>query len=566
MPDSHHPAAQQPTPFGLNRYMLLIIYLGYTFASTYTYLGWGSLSSLLFRHDTFLWNCTPEEQTFAADFHNPICGAQNIAIQSLFTLTYATHFSVIAVAGFFTDIAGPKVTAMLGQALNICGWGILGATSDEFRAVLPAFLLIGAGAGMSYLPMLCIVNLFPGSTGFGLTILGAAASLGFAIAALLDTINRRGVSFQWVLWGYVLLGPAISMVIVILFVPLGGFIEVDRFVLVRQVMFSAESTVPPGTRQRRGKPLSAVLSNSPSAASSPVQPGDDDDPAVSSVTDEEFFQPFKKEACTFLYIGLCVYFMISSLVMNYFQKASSIFLSAESFMALETALPLSVIPCIILGRLTDFISVVWVMIFVNASGLLSYVLAIIHSGYGGMGSVAFFSIYISLFSSQVYIFVVNLFTSSHFGKLVGIVNLLGGLISLLSNYFYQQLTMEQNKGDPAPVMKGIIGAITFAFLILIPMAFLAKKKLGAIKAGQVLKENKEADGFVCKGSVAESPSLESRIESAPPAMPPHSGFSQEPAEAQRTENPNTANFGSSQEPPAGRVSDDRLSVSLPGIS
>lgn len=349
VPDSKHPAASQPTPFGLNRYIMLAIHMGYTFASTYVYLGWGPLSAMLFRHKVFLWKCTSEEQALATSFNSAVCKSQDISVQGLFTITYAAHYSFCAVAGLLTDTAGPKVTAILGQALNVCGWTILGACTDSFRAVLPAFLLIGSAAGMSYLPMLCVIHLFPGSTGFGLTIMGAACSLGFAVSLLMNSVNQVGIAFEWVIWGYVLIGPVMSMGIIILFVPLNGYIEVDRFVLVHQVKSPIPSATSPATH-RHAKALPQIHSSPYASASSYAQSPEEDEAALSSVTDDEFFLPFKKEACTFLYIGLCIYFCISSVVMNYYQKACGLFLSNEALRLLDIAMPLSIVPCIILGR------------------------------------------------------------------------------------------------------------------------------------------------------------------------------------------------------------------------
>lgn len=350
LPDSEHPGASQPTPFGINRYILLAIYVIYTLATSCVYFGWAPLSLMLFKSGAYLWQCSEEERRHAPQ-DGPACVAQDVNVQRLFTICYATHFVISAAAGFLIDVAGPKVTAMLGQALNICGWAILGACSENFRAVLPAFMLIGAGADMCYLPMLCIINLFPGSAGFALTIMGASCSLSFGVPSVLRAAELAGCSFKLVCWGYALLGPALCMALVALFVPPGGFIEEDLFVLVPSPRSRQLSIRSRSTQQRGGNALTAqtpstpVESFAPSAVAAPAG-----NAALSSVTDEEFFQPFRKEACTFLYIGVCVYFVTCSIAINYYQQAAAKFLVDQAFSALAAATPLSTFPCLILGR------------------------------------------------------------------------------------------------------------------------------------------------------------------------------------------------------------------------
>ncbi|KAL8273369.1 hypothetical protein Esti_002701 [Eimeria stiedai] len=550
LPDAEHPAASQPTPLGLNRYALLGIYMTCTLLSSCTYLGWGPLTTILFRNRAFIWVCSAEDQANDGSSGSAACTSQDVDVQNLFTITYSVHFSATAIAGFLSDTAGPKVTATLGQTLNLCGWALLGACSDTFRALLPAFVLIGAGAGMSYLPMLCIVHLFPGSTGFCLTTMGAACSLGLLVTLVMNLVNASGLSFHWVMWNYAVLGPAFSLGLVVVFVPLNGFIEVDRFVLVGQMMSPIGSATLPQLNPR-GRNFDARLFSSPRRSPSPIQPLEEEDRALSSMTDDDFFLPFRKEACTFLHFGLCIYFGICSVVMNYYQKASGFLLSAEAFKSLELALPLSIIPCLILGRVSDYISIAWVMIFVNAAGALSYLLAVVDKP-GGVVSVAFFSIYVGLFSSQVYIFVLNLFTSSHFGKLAGIVNMLGGVASLLSNQLYG------SKHDS--VMWGLFATMCAAFVLLLFMAFEARRKQRSMKAAQVLK-----DGNMKSDSLGSNPSLKSSLPldtptpgHTPPSRPQNDSLysaSIQPAQAKT--------FAAQGQSFSAEAEDDRLSFSVP---
>ncbi|OEH74733.1 major facilitator family protein [Cyclospora cayetanensis] len=584
LPSSDHPGASQPTPFGLSRYSLLLIYVFITLSTSCVYFGWGPLSIILFNSGAYLWLCNEDEQelakaarqallsrnalssesTAAAEaLDKPFCVAQDTNVQTLFTVCYATHFIVSGAAGVLIDTAGPKVTAILGQTLNLCGWFILGGFTDSFRGILPAFVLIGAGADMCFLPMLCISNVFPGSSGFILTVMGASCSLSSVVPMVLRTIQIRGFSFRAVCWGYALLGPAGCLVLVCLFVPLEGFIEEDRYVLVKSTetrcssiqlpnrlskkrspqppqaatavairsMATARTEIEPGPSSqgaaatgvrnkdsplegdtdllvatlssRRASSLKRIALHFPELERSPVpskNSGGSTAPerhasavaalrqgpvAVSTVTDDDFFQPFVKDACTFLYVGVCIYFIICSVAMNYYQKAASKFLSPEAFSGLGAASPLSTFPCLIIGRVTDYVPIVPVMLFVNSTGVLCYVLALADGPIVGYASITFFSIYISVFTSQVYIFIKEVFTSVHYGKLIGIASMVGGLLSLTSNWLYNGLTMRHFGGDVVPVLWGMFAVICFAYLLLIPMFFGARKKQRLLKEQKV---------------------------------------------------------------------------------
>ncbi|KAL8424325.1 hypothetical protein Efla_006053 [Eimeria flavescens] len=501
-----------PTPYNLNRYVLLLIYILYTLLSSCVYFGWGPLSDLLYRAGVYLWTCTEEEQQAAAaaaaagaeEADKPACSNQDVDVQRLFNICYACHFTASAAAGLLIDIAGPKVTALLGQALNICGWTLLGYCSFTFRSAVPAFLFIGAGADMTYLPMLCIINLFPGSTGFALSALGASCSLSFAVPLLLRAAADAGVPFRFVCWGYVALGPVICVVLLVLFVPLEGFVEVDLFVLVRSTPYGRTSIGCRST-SRKGA-VSAILryNNSSKSTSKTGEParslraaavsvaaergeekeekeGEAEEAQLSSVTDEEFFQPFKKEACTFLYLGICVYFVVCSIAITFYQQAAGKVLKGSAVSAMDFATPFSTIPCLILGRVADFVPIVPIMLFVNTAGLLSFLLVLGGTVPFSWLSIACFSVYLSFFTSQVYIFIHDMFTSVHFGKLIGVASMLGGMLSLVSSLLYNEL-VRQLGGDARPVVFGLIVLICATYLLLIPIMLKAKQKQKEINA------------------------------------------------------------------------------------
>lgn len=131
---------------------------------------------------------------------------------------------------------------------------------------------------------------------------------------------------------------------------------------------------------------------------------------------------------------------------------------------------------------TDFVPIMYILAFVNTCGLLSYLFAVIDAPRSvATWSVVFFSLYISILTSQMYIFVKNLFTSVNFGKLIGVASMVGSIIALLSNVLYDNVTVRN--GEYKRVMWGMIGAISSVYILFIPMAVFAARKKNKILNG-----------------------------------------------------------------------------------
>lgn len=132
------------------------------------------------------------------------------------------------------------------------------------------------------------------------------------------------------------------------------------------------------------------------------------------------------------------------------------------------------------------------MMFVNSTGIMSYFFALMHKTVCGYSAVICYSIYISIFTSQVYIFIKNLFTSVHSGKLIGFASMVGGVSSLLSNWLYETVTMKYLNGDPKSVMWSMIGVLAASQILLIPMHIGARRKAEQIMASKYLLSRKSS--------------------------------------------------------------------------
>ncbi|CBZ54815.1 putative transporter, major facilitator family domain containing protein [Neospora caninum Liverpool] len=509
LPDSSHPAAKQKTPFGINRYILLVIYMIYAVLTSSVYFGWRSMSAMLFKSGQFAWVCTGESADTSPEEGETdyLCALQDTKVQSLFTIAMACHFTCSAVAGYLLDTVGPKVVALLGQTLNALAWILLAFSGPNFRSVYAAFVFMGAGADVSVYPTLLISSLFPGSTAFIMAVLGACISTSFFVPLILRTIwDSTDVSFEAVCIGYAVAGPILCAVAAVFFIPLKSFKGVDQF----SAYVAAEKLANTPTDLSSPKAEDGLWQQATAVGDSQMcGEGESCDGRVAgsqhtagtATTDEcgkhsshgvafsdlsndprlkKQEVSFTSQAFTFLYFGICLYFTVCGWVMAYYQEAAGRFLSKDAEYALEILTPLSTIPCLIFGVVINRIGIMPVILLINTIGLLTYVcVAAAEHVVAQYFSVIFFFMYISIFTTQMYVFVESTFDSAHFGKLIGVASLIGGLMSLISNVLYGNVTVGMLNGDTGPVVIVLLLVIVLMYPLLLTMRSKqnAKKKV-----------------------------------------------------------------------------------------
>lgn len=166
-------AKTQPRPCGVSRYFVLVIYVLYAFLTARVYFAWPNLSNLLFRSEAYSWLC----KTYLAEGHPDmrleahggkryICEEQNSAVGNIFVTCLAFAFSFSLAAGLFLDYLGPRITAVIGQVMNALAWVLLAFGSEKAQTYIAAFIFMGIGSDIGYLPLLSSANLFPGHEGY----------------------------------------------------------------------------------------------------------------------------------------------------------------------------------------------------------------------------------------------------------------------------------------------------------------------------------------------------------------------------------------------------------------
>ncbi|KAL8424862.1 hypothetical protein Efla_001667 [Eimeria flavescens] len=236
-------AKTQRKPCGASRFFVLAIFVVYAFLTARVYFAWPNLSNLLFRSEAYAWLCdsylaagNPDMRLEAHGNKRYICEAQNSAVGNIFVTCLAFAFSFSLAAGLLLDYLGPRITAVIGQVMNCLAWILLAFASESAQTYIGAFIFMGIGSDIGYLPLLSAANLFPGHEGLIVAILGASKSASFAVPTILDRVeaSSTAIGLREVCLGYAVLGPGLCLVLALFLVPSKHFKPWNEFTSIEE--------------------------------------------------------------------------------------------------------------------------------------------------------------------------------------------------------------------------------------------------------------------------------------------------------------------------------------------
>eukprot|EP00921_Rhytidocystis_pertsovi_P014842 GHVQ01023844.1.p1 GENE.GHVQ01023844.1~~GHVQ01023844.1.p1 ORF type:complete len:624 (-),score=45.75 GHVQ01023844.1:859-2730(-) len=535
VPSYDFPAAQQPRPFSLNRYVLLGIYFLVVLTTGGVHYGWRNISNMLVRSDAFIWLCVDPakpweyEKTSAAEAVF-ICDAQDAAIQRLFTIAIACQFIGCGISGFTIDRFGVKVTACVGQVLQMSSWILLSFCGSGLRAYEAVYVLLGLGADTSFLPTLVVCFLFPEFNATVITIMGAAVSASFAMPLVLDEVwmANETLSFSQLCLWYAGVANGGCLLLCALFLPVKPFKGDDQLQIDEQLFgvcwpdqtTTADVATTTDVDQSSRDKL-PVCSDGHSVESKHARPYeqatiddlvecnpvhlhlhslDADESGMglsiasksmrlegsvvqqdgSTWTDGEDKRSktkpvsFRRQVFSSYYLGIVIHFCIVGLAFVFYTEAAERMLGRAVERSLMILVPFSFIPCVIIGRLIDILGIMPVICAINVVGVLMYATVLTGVEVLGYVSVVLSVIYVSVFTSQLYCYVECTFPSLHFVALVGISGGVGGCFSLLSNVLYD-LTISTLDGN-VMIVSGVLLSVLLANFVLIFYLWRLKRK------------------------------------------------------------------------------------------
>ncbi|GAB64621.1 transporter [Plasmodium cynomolgi strain B] len=521
--DPNLPGAKQKTPFNISRLSLLIITVIYTATSACIYFDWSAIRNLLLSVGKY-------KNLNVGEYTDITLTPQYKRINNLYPTTLAIHFTMSVFCGFLYDHIGPKFTAMIGQMCNIISWILLSIDSTTVDTTLMSFVFLGLGADTAFIPVLTISNLYPDASTFILTVVGAAASLSYAVPATLNLIYRKYPStpFAYICYGYILV---ILVPCLLPFKGLDYYIEKDpsrksctegdgqdgrrdRKTVTSQTNDEVDVEMQPFDTEHLGasKGRNGNESNTPSTRGNTPNSGKhsrgkntsgsnrksvsskgggstiqgvqkDQEKSSSKGLIEEGSDFHKKSISLFFkilltYPAICiiVYFILFNISTVFYGMVTDTYFSYDRSIIniINILMPISCVPCIIFGRFINKYGSAIIIILMNAFSALMHLTALIKHRVAGLVSAFLYMCVTSIYTSQIYCFIQNSFPSVVFGKLLGFASLCGGLFSLLCENLYDQIVSKDGKSvDPTNVV--LLLVITFIIMFL-PLTVLYFRK------------------------------------------------------------------------------------------
>ncbi|PFH38064.1 hypothetical protein BESB_004050 [Besnoitia besnoiti] len=565
LPRNDLPGANQKTPLGLNRYVLLLVYVLYVTCTGVFFHGWPAVALLIFQNEGFQSLCArdPETGDYVEDRRvegKPyICDNQDAAVQKLYTMTSAICSTMCAFAGALLDYAGPRWTAVLGQTGNFLGWLCLSFSyrSDAFYYV--GLTLIALGADTAFLPTFSLTRLFPGSGGLILTILGSAVSASYALPLILNAvIEAYRFSFQSVALVYACMCPLMCILIALVLMPRNGFVAMPEEPDPGEETYSppvgrrgdalhgdqdgerdtsscdggkaveleagisgaaAQQESVSASRLDAGRISSAdrggiaaearLLQQASSSSDTRLHGGESSTAAAEGAGRSGYgqkgttecerqagvsgnregswvrqalnscggprMQLFYRQFLSERYALIVLYKVGVVLTAAYFQQASRRLFSEDVVHIRGVILPFAFIPCILLGKLADVIGICRVLFLMVFFGVGMYGFSLSSSFVCGCISVVLFMFYMSLYSSQVFVYVESTFSPDDFGKLGGLTLMIGGLLMLVMNPLYVHVTLRMSRGDPFSMQIAMLAVLALQFVWISRLYILWKR-------------------------------------------------------------------------------------------
>lgn len=458
-------ADHQVTPFGLNRFLLLGVYVLYVAASARVLFGWPHLSNMLLRDGAYRWRCEGEQRVEGMRYD---CTRQDSSVQLLFTLGIGVSFCFSLVAGSLLDWRGPRLTASLGQLFSTVGWVMMGLSNQHRQLYIPAVIFMAMGADAGYLPSLTIANLFPGYEPLVIVGLCAAMSASFSVTSILDAAWRSSshLSFRKVCLFYAGLGTGVCFLLAVFCMPTKAYKSQDELTLAH--MKETENN------ERRSSTDSATEANANMQPNRKVQEA-----------------TFTSQVVSRHFLLFLAYWPLNALFYNFYITSAEHLFGKDINNLIGILGPVSMIPSILLGVLADRYGVMALVLFIISSGVGMYAFALMPFRAAHYISPIFSCLYVSNFSGQMYAYVADTFRSTDFGRIVGIISVTGGIVGLLRIPINDKLTLQVFDGNYRYTCAIMLGITLFCLAIAVWLFYIKREQQKAFVSEEELNQRKQ---------------------------------------------------------------------------
>lgn len=486
---------EQKVPFKINRHVLLILYSVLIVLTNRLFFGWPNLSNLLFRDGAYIWLCpkTADGDYVAPEGLNRYnCDEQNQAVQNMFIIGSSAYYTFSFFNGLIVDHLGSRISMLIGNFVNLLGWIILLLSSENFNGFAFGVICIAGSIDLASFSTLNISALYPSSESVIVNVISGAGSLSTGTMLVLDIIiTKLDLRFKTFMLWYICSTVICFIIMTIFIFPRTRFFrqyEFDNYYKDKEqklemktdlgapstVANAKEETMPDSSvasekvkvsslrkihdqldeennvlKHHTSKDLEAAAFEERVVKRSNVEKDLHDDDGVfddGDVKEKEKKRHFFKlsnvkdlfHICISLhFIGLWVYGPLNAIYNNFFYNVVENALSRSKNDILGILLPFSFIPCIILGYITNKIGIMFMFCYELFFAYAMYIFTYIPGEAWQWLSVLSNALFAACANGQLWTYIAYTFSSKYHSTLIGFLNLVSGLLSLVRLEFIE---------------------------------------------------------------------------------------------------------------------------------
>ncbi|CAD2091925.1 major facilitator superfamily-related transporter, putative [Plasmodium vinckei lentum] len=472
--DEIRESSKQNTPYNINRNFVLFIYVMLIVLTNRLFFGWPNLSNLLFRDDAYIWKC-PKNSSGSYDRipgKRYVCEDQDKAVQTIFIFGSSAYFAFSFFNGLIVDYLGSRLSVLLGHILNLVGWIILVMSGENFDGYVAGGVFMAASIDLASFATLNASGLFPGNENLIVNIISGAGSLSPGIMTILDIIiTKYNFNFKFFMLCYMGISVGFFFILSIFFFPKTRYYrqyEFDNYYSTRE--FVLRSSLENGNSDSiNEKQITSYKNASKKSKLDNIKSNKN-----CGFLKSKYFRDLLNIFTCAHFLCLWIYGPLNAIYNTFYYSVVENILSKEKNDLLGYILPFSVIPCIILGNLSDKFGVMIIIVYELIFALFMYGFSFFKSNIAQWASVISNVLYSSCANGQIWTFISYTFSSKYHSTLIGLLNFVCGVVS-----FARILLLEWAKNvnyDFTYINLLIIGFIVINAIVAIILGFIIKAK------------------------------------------------------------------------------------------
>ncbi|SCN60572.1 transporter, putative [Plasmodium chabaudi chabaudi] len=479
--DEIRESSKQTTPYNISRNIVLFLYVLLLVLTNRLFFGWPNLSNLLFRDDAYIWKC-PKNSSGGYDRipgKRYVCEDQDKAVQTIFIFGSSGYFAFSFFNGLIVDYLGSRLSMLLGHILNLIGWILLVMSGEKFDAYVVGGVLMAASIDLGSFATLNASGLFPGNENLIVNIISGAGSLSPGVMTILDIIiTRYNFNFKTFMLCYMGISVGFFFILSIFFFPKSRYYrqyEFDNYYNAKE--FVLRDRLENGNSDSHSNKQIISYKNTPKKSELMNIKSNKNCGFLKS----KYFRDLLNILTCSHFLCLWIYGPLNAIYNTFYYSVVENILSKEKNDLLGYILPFSVIPCIILGNLSDKFGVMIIIIYELIFALFMYGFSFFKSNVAHWISVISNVLYSACANGQIWTFISYTFSSKYHSTLIGLLNFVCGVVS-----FARILLLDWAKSvnyDFTYINLLIIGFIIINAIIAIILGLIIKYKGDKVKYG-----------------------------------------------------------------------------------